>query len=747
MRAFWVYDWEVYKNFACVTFIHSTTPKPYLDAYKTIDIKYLQVKHQLETSDAIELYEEYDKYKNIKMKLLVEMNAKTFFIHYDTEGGKHICQLGELVMFFRNHKVLMGYNSINYDSHITDFILCQYTKYNLDTGFNTNNIHITQHLKEVSDDVIHLSKDDKFQWQPAWRPRSYKRSFEDYDIQKILYLDKTFVGLKSVAINLRWHRIQELPIHFDKIILNSDVYTIYDYNVNDVLITLELVMSQQEEMELREQISERYDLDVLNDSRSSIGKRLMTKFYSERAGVEYKDFRDLRTKRGRMRMDTIIDNAIHFKTPKFKDLLTRLKAMVVSPGDDFKEEFDFNGTYYTIGKGGIHSIDDSRIYDIYKDNCIYRDCDVVSYYPSIIEIFTIAPKHLIKAIFVGLVSFFKNDRVAAKKDGRKLEAEALKIVINRIYGALNDAFDYLQDVKATYRVTLNGQLSLLMLIELLETNGIHVISANTDGIVSQIQHGQEDLYQKLCKEWEVLTKFELEYTDYERYARSNVNNYIAIKKGFRDCEDKAKAEYKYVKGKGSYIFETPFQKGFTHPIVSLALYRYLVYDIDYKYTIMTHWEHVPYGIYDYCISQKVAKSYDVKYRSVVNGEVITKDVQQYNRFYIPTVGGGTLVKEDTYTPTKKVVENVPLSRRPSSSSKANLARAKASLVKSVNRSQAIIAHEKIELFNDYIYREDYNIDFSFYIHKVEAFIYYRKKSSKGNHRNEGLEVRQINLFE
>ena len=75
------------------------------------------------------------------------------------------------------------------------------------------------------------------------------------------------------------------------------------------------------------------------------------------------------------------------------------------------------------------------------------------------------------------------------------------------------------------------------------------------------------------------------------------------------------------------------------------------------------------------------------------------------------------------------------------------ARAKASLVKSVNRSQAIIAHEKIELFNDYIYREDYNIDFSFYIHKVEAFIYYRKKSSKGNHRNEGLEVRQINLFE
>ena len=47
----------------------------------------------------------------------------------------------------------------------------------------------------------------------------------------------------------------------------------------------------------------------------------------------------------------------------------------------------------------------------------------------------------------------------------------------------------------------------------------------------------------------------------------------------------------------------------------------------------------------------------------------------------------------------------------------------------------------------YIYKDDYHIDYSYYIHKVEAFLYYRKKSSKGNHRNEGLEVRQINLFE
>jgi len=317
---------------------------------------------------------------------------------------------------------------------------------------------------------------------------------------------------------------------------------------------------------------------------------------------------------------------------------------------------------------------------MYKDKCLYRDADVTSYYPSILEIFGIYPFHLSKTIFLKLISFFKNDRVRAKKAGAKLEAESLKIVINRIYGALSDFYDYLFDPKATYETTLNGQLSLLMLIESLETNGIHVISANTDGIVSKIEYHQEELYQKLCKDWEKLTKFELEYTDYEKYIRSNVNNYIAIKKGFRDSEDKLKAEKKYVKGKGSYISDTPFNKGFNHPIVAKALYNYLVFDIDYKKTIKEYWKTNPFAIYDYCISQKVDKKYEVYYTRVVNGNIIKTELQQYNRFYITNKGGGTITKEDNF--------------------------------KGKQRIQALVAHKGIETFNDYIYKEEYNI---FYI--------------------------------
>ena len=53
-----------------------------------------------------------------------------------------------------------------------------------------------------------------------------------------------------------------------------------------------------------------------------------------------------------------------------------------------------------------------------------------------------------------------------------------------MYGAFRDINDYLYDPKCTYKVTINLQLCLLMLIEALELKGIKVISANTDGIVS-----------------------------------------------------------------------------------------------------------------------------------------------------------------------------------------------------------------------------------------------------------------------
>ena len=741
MRSFWVYDWEVYPNFACVSFIHTTTPQNLIDAYIEVDILYLDVKNKLsklERSYQIanseyeiykllleeqNLYDLFNKYKLVKSTLFSQMVSKSFIIFKDEDNPENsICQLGELIMFFINHKVIIGYNSFNYDGYITDYIMNCGKNYNAFTGYNNNKVHITEDLKKASDEIINVSRNKLFNYEYAWLGKRYKRLYEDYDIQKILYLDKTYVGLKSVAINLKWHRIQELPLPIDTVIKFNQVYDIFDYNINDVLITMKLVMNQAEEISLREEVSERYDINILNESRSSIGKRLMSKYYELESGIPYKQFKDLRTYRGKMKLDTIIDSKIKFITPELQLFLKQLLKESVTPEDSFHKKLEFRGTYYTFAKGGIHSIDDSRIYDN-KEGYILSDCDVNSYYPSIIELFKVSPKHILLQIFIELVSKFKNDRLRAKHEGIKLEAEALKIVINRIYGALGDPMDYLYDPKAVYETTLNGQLSLLMLIEKLEVRSegnIHCVSANTDGIVCKFLPEYLDLYLELSKEWQNETGFKLEFTEYEKYFRSGVNSYVAIKKGFRDAVLKAEnpikeLEKKYIKLKNDYEDATPFSKGFIHPIVSLALQRHAIFGEDYKEIIKTHWTKGRFNILDYCISQKVDKKYSVFYTRVEYGEILKEPLQQYNRFYVCNKGGGAITKEDIY--------------------------------ESKSRSQALVANHSVRLFNDYVKEDDYHIDYNFYIRKVEAFLYYRKKNSKGNHRYEGVYVRGNTLFD
>jgi hypothetical protein len=77
-------------------------------------------------------------------------------------------------------------------------------------------------------------------------------------------------------------------------------------------------------------------------------------------------------------------------------------------------------------------------------------------------------------------------------------------------------------------VTLTGQLSLLMLIEQLENNGISVVSANTDGFVSLVDKDMYKQYDRICFDWELDTEFELEETQYKALYSRDVNNYLAI---------------------------------------------------------------------------------------------------------------------------------------------------------------------------------------------------------------------------
>jgi DNA polymerase elongation subunit (family B) len=68
-----------------------------------------------------------------------------------------------------------------------------------------------------------------------------------------------------------------------------------------------------------------------------------------------------------------------------------------------------------------------------------------------------------------------------------------------------------------------------MLIEALESDGIHVVSGNTDGIVIKCPREKEGILQGLVADWETALGFKMERTDYAAIYSRDVNNYVAIK--------------------------------------------------------------------------------------------------------------------------------------------------------------------------------------------------------------------------
>ena len=150
------------------------------------------------------------------------------------------------------------------------------------------------------------------------------------------------------------------------------------------------------------------------------------------------------------------------------------------------------------------------------------------------------PAHIPQEVFSNLYESLYNERISIpKKDPRNY---ILKILLNAVYGMSNDKFSFLKDRQFTLAICINGQLLLSQLFEkmILDIPDSRLLMCNTDGFEILIPRKYEELYYSICKEWEQLTKLELEFVDYKRMIVSDVNNYLAI-----DIDNKYKCKGKY----------------------------------------------------------------------------------------------------------------------------------------------------------------------------------------------------------
>lgn len=511
-------------------------------------------------------------------------------------------------LFLDKRYIFCGYNNIHYDNPIVNFII-EYKE----TLKKSTRLDIEHNLFQLSQTII---KGDLEKWK-KWK---YANNFETLDLLTMLFSQKLRVGLKEMQVTMKYSNVQEYDGNFEAPIPEEDIPKMIQYNINDVNSTEELLYRCENDIKLRLNIEEEYGIKALNKDGVNLGMEILKTKYLEKTHKTWNDIKDLRSPCDKIALNEIILPFIKFDNPILKDLLNEMKQQVVSPDrKGYNKHFLMDNLEYSVGVGGIHSVNKPSIF-IAKEDEVISDVDVASLYPSLIIEYGFYPPHLGKE-FLEVYKGIKDERIEAKHNGNKLKNLTLKLSINGLSGNLQSEFSWCYSPKTVMRIRINGQLLLLMLAEKLISIGCQIIQANTDGLFVLRKKKDEQKFKNICKWWENLTRLELEEDRFERFYQFAINDYLGILEGYKDNKNP-----KLLKKKGLFIDSVTLGKGMQPMIIPKAINANLADNVPVEETIRNCKD-----INEFITYQKVDKKFTVQY--------MDKFINHINRYYVSTNGG------------------------------------------------------------------------------------------------------------
>lgn len=534
--------------------------------------------------------------------------------------------LDMMVKFISEHPdyYWVGYNNLRFDAQVVEWVLRNY-----DFWHEWSGLEICAAIAQKAQDVIHDANYEVFS-----EYREHELTCKQIDLFKVNHYDNKnrMVSLKRLEFEMDLEDIEEMPIHHSKTnMTQAEIQLTRDYCTNDVMATYEFykvttgdtdhpLYKGNNQIELRQDIEEEFGIPCLNYSDSKIGDEMIKKYYCEEKRIMMSELPRKGYFRKNINVKYCIAKYVKFETPQLQEFLARMKKLVLALNDDFKESIEFYGNTYTFAKGGLHTENKPEIFEA-DDEYEIIDWDVSSYYPAIIINNGKYPAHLGKEFLNGYVKMFDRRlelKPQAKKDKRiKGIVGALKLAVNSVYGKSSDMQSWIYDRQLTMFTTITGELSLLMLIEAYELAGIHVISANTDGVTIRIKKTDITKHYEINEWWSQLTKYELERTDYRKIIFSTVNDYLAIK---TDGE---------IKKKGDFLTDFELHKNKSGRVVPIALEEYFINGTPVADTIRNH-----RNIYDFAMRQRATR--DFHFEGLSDGK--TNVYNKLIRYYVSNTG-------------------------------------------------------------------------------------------------------------
>lgn len=398
-----------------------------------------------------------------------------------------------------------------------------------------------QTLKDANDAIITRGLKP---WEFRDRYRVEMPAFTDHiDVMELL--PGVRIGLKKYMGIAHAPTIQDLPIDPSASISMLERVQLSTYCGNDLRGTQIMfkICQDKEYLPLREHITETIGIDVRSKSDAQIAEAIMIarlgfrpqqRFVVSGYQFTYRMPSCIQFQTDQLREVQRIAGSAPFtvldkdqETGETDENGNKIKSGIKMHDDIKKIRVVLNGKTYKFGAGGLHS-QEHGVYYVSDEQYEIVDIDVGSFYPRIKITQRLFPEQCGPEELVIYESIF-NERMADKRAGNKKAANSKKIVLNGAFGKLGSKYSKVfYAPEHLMQITLSGQLMLLMLIEAFELNGIEVVSANTDGIVTKCHRIKTPVRDRLVKEWEARTQMEMEYTYYKGIYLRDVNNYFAI---------------------------------------------------------------------------------------------------------------------------------------------------------------------------------------------------------------------------
>ena len=522
-------------------------------------------------------------------------------------------QLTQLVDFFfyKNigDKIFCGYNNKHYDDVIINYLIDFY--YKMDTLTYDK---ICKSLFNLSHTIVTSEEGDTSKFK-RWK---YAKYFYSMDLLTMLFSSKLRVGLKEMQVTMHYKNVEEYSGKFDDILKDSEIDNMIQYNINDVESTTELLNRLSDDVQLRLFIEKEYGIDALSMDSVKFGETILLKKYCEETKLSEQYVKTLRSPMDYIPLKDVILPFISYKNPKLQDVLKDMKSQIVYSKErkGYEKKFVLSDVCYSVGVGGIHSLHTPKIF-IPSTNEYIGHSDVASMYPSFIIKYKWIPRHLGKEFWQVYSQIYK-ERIEAKHSGQKLKNLALKLTLNSVTGKMQQETSWMYDPFSVFKIRINGQLILLMLVDRLLELNCKIVQVNTDGVMYIAQETQRNAVQEAVHEVEQLSQLTFESDDYEAFYQYAINDYFGVEKGFSQSHNP-----KLIEKKGMFITDPRLGKGLAPAIIPKAV-------INYFLTKQPTSEYIKKSkdIKDFLMYQRVDKKF-----KVIHGD---KPVQRINRFYAST---------------------------------------------------------------------------------------------------------------